>query len=354
MENPHVLCIVDSSIVFYKTFAPFAYATRQIETMADKRAVVDANFRKYVLSRIGMMIGRGTPLENVVFAVDCFRADNWRLDHVDEFKNWRKSASFEDESASRSDERELMKYARGLFFETILPGLCATGRRDSRRAATTMCVDRAEADDIIGTLVLRLLADHPSMRIRILSSDSDVVQLSHDRVCITGYDGEDVRERECRKYNVPTSIPHADLRKIVVRRKALFGDTSDSIKAACPAQFNRAFDAARVLDDECVVDLLSRDPARIEHYETNLLMVDMTRIDDRVRADIVRTWNRTGTRFPITAMTAEALVYVQDNSDRTRPKQGAGGWTVVVKRDKKSRDHPSSPDRDAASRRASR
>lgn len=109
------------------------------------------------------------------------------------------------------DEAKVNQIVRLMDYLKLLPVNC-------------MCIDRLEADDIIGFLCSKLYAEYRKSLVFVMSTDQDYMQLVNDRVSVYSPKEKKVYgvEQVVEKYGI-----HPD--KFLIY-KTLLGDNSDNIK----------------------------------------------------------------------------------------------------------------------------
>lgn len=135
----------------------------------------DFIFEEKLISKIESQCKVANPFvfkrQNIIFAIDCPRAEIWRRKIYPEYKLTRDTA---DRSKNKFDIGKMFAYA----YNQIIPKYCS-----ETNAKIIKCTS-AESDDIIAVLSRWLTERSPDNHVVILSSDRDMVQLHNDRVSI--------------------------------------------------------------------------------------------------------------------------------------------------------------------------
>lgn len=241
------LVCVDTSYFIFHTY----FSTRSRARIRDPDHVL-VEFRRLVLKRVDELIRRyRTRAENVVFAVDCPRADIWRHELIERYKGTR--------AAKGSDSFDAKSFR--VFFDAIEPELKA------RYRTCFLSCPGAEADDVAGVLARWKARQCPDWPMYVVSGDTDFVQLrtAHTEVVDATLE--------------PLDASGTDPAEALFC-KILCGDRSDNIppvKARLGAKTAKALYAS---PDR--MRALLEDPEVARRFEINTALVDLRRTPARI------------------------------------------------------------------------
>ena len=137
--------IIDSSyLVFYRFYATILWykrANRDVDTSGDYSWHTDKTYlekyKKIFFTSIQGLIKRfNVPYSNIIFALDCPRADIWRMPRIETYKANR------DDTQKSSSISHIFKYT----YNTVLPELI------ERYDVKMLKISRAEADDVAAVI----------------------------------------------------------------------------------------------------------------------------------------------------------------------------------------------------------
>lgn len=235
-----VLALDTSFFVFHQFFSARRRARADGATSGERadldrfvsqlRATITRKVREY-----------DVPAGNLVFLMDCARADIWRRGVYPEYK------------ATRGDK---VGFNAGAF-ETAMEEVV---KRFEGQGAVVLSHPHAEADDLAAG-VARWANACKVARLVIVTGDSDFLQLAGARVHVHTIYGE------CAL----SSLSCGDPQRLLLR-KILMGDKSDNIPSIRPRMGPKAADHWM---DVGVEKMLDNDPAARVNYERNRTLVDL-------------------------------------------------------------------------------
>ncbi len=194
---------------------------------------------------------------NIIFAKDCSRCNIWRNNFHSSYKDGR-------------DDR-LKNFNNKIFphvYKNILPKLI----KDYN--VKVFSVNKAEADDIIGILKIKIRNEHPDQEIYIITNDHDYLQLIDNKTYIFNLKGYDLKKKS--KGNSKTDL----LLKIIK------GDTSDNISSIFNKKVSENFAMKYVLDEKLLDDFLNSNEFAKKKFEDNQKLIDFNYIPNEIKTDI--------------------------------------------------------------------
>jgi 5'-3' exonuclease len=183
-----------------------------------------------------------TPVSNLVFLMDCPRGEIWRRRVLPEYK------------ATRGEKGGFDTRAFEAAVEQVVKPLQAQG-------AVVLAHPHSEADDLAAGVARWAKACDSSVRMVIVTGDSDFLQLATERVHIHTIYGD------CALARLACGDP-----RTLLLRKLLMGDKSDNIPAIRPRMGPKATDHWL---EEGVETLLADDPDARANFERNRTLIDL-------------------------------------------------------------------------------
>lgn len=239
-----ILLLDLSYYIFYRYYALLAWY-RKSSTAMDNDEDFLVRFERLFISSLMKMCNRlNIPPNRMYMVGDCPRWRIWRMDLLTTYKS------------NRENRQKVKPGVFELVYNTILPEL------RTKHGAQFICVDGAEADDVIGWIH----RNTPVVEKTILTNDHDYLQLKDDRTRIVNMHMVDI----CRK---GTGCPHKDL-----QMKILTGDVSDNITAVVSKKRASAYVA--MSRDQMLAQL--EEDGHLERYRENERLVDMRLIPDEI------------------------------------------------------------------------
>lgn len=197
------------------------------------------------------------PYENVVFCKDCIRDRIWRYEY---FANYKKSR----EERLATFNGDIFKHCYG----KLLPNM-------QERLKIQSCEHPiSEADDIVAIFTRSITSKFPESKIIIVTNDNDYLQLITDNVKLVNMKNMDLKDR--------LSTTPAMYLKI----KILMGDKSDNIPSVFPKCGEKK--AQQLAEDDAMLEeKLSKSDEFRERFELNTLLIDTTRVPDKIQQEIL-------------------------------------------------------------------
>ena len=279
--------LVDVSYaIFVKYFNTLAWYKANVDPAPCISDVVSCpSFRHKFISSFFQSVlkvctNTGVNPNNVLFAKDCRKRDVWR------------KALYPTYKVDRVHSSHFNGEVFGFVYGVVLPEW-----RERFTRSATVEVDRAEGDDIIGTIHRAVreeeaLADRaaPPRRMVVVTNDSDCLQLDDNRdTLIVNILGQDISYRS----------GHMSGRQFLYC-KILMGDRSDSI----PGAVNRCGfkTASRIVEEGIPADIAARDC-----FVRNKKLMDLAEVPSDIVLSIVMAVNRGTDVFGCLAAPAACL-----------------------------------------------
>ena len=189
----------------------------------------------------------------LVVGKDCKRRDIWRMEHYPAYK-----ASRVKEDTFEGGPLFQQAYQHGWF----------------QGAAGILQHPRLEADDCIALAVQRQLEITPRVKIYIITSDKDYLQLVEPRVQVYDLSFKNLAAQK-------SSHGHAEMDLFC---KIVMGDPSDNIPAIFPSCGPKT--ALKYYHDRAALDArLVKEPEAAEKFRLNTLLVDFRSIPAHFKAE---------------------------------------------------------------------
>jgi 5'-3' exonuclease len=237
-----VLALDTSFFVFHQFFS----SRRKTRLSSDAQPVdVRGELDRFV-TQLKATINRkmrdyDVPTNNLVFLMDCPRADIWRRRIYPEYKATRPTKTGFNTDAFATALQEVVEPFRS-------QGAIVLGHAHS------------EADDLAAG-VSRWARSNTATRLVIVTGDSDFLQLVGGCVHVHTIYGD------CALARLSCGDPHT-----LLLRKVLMGDKSDNIPAIRPRMGPKAADHWL---NEGVDAMLANDPAARKNYDKNKTLIDL-------------------------------------------------------------------------------
>ncbi len=264
--------IVDSSyLVFYRFYATILWykrANSDVDTSGNYSWHTDKiyleKYKKIFFTSIQGLIKRfNVPYSNIIFALDCPRADIWRMPHIETYKSNR------DDTTKSSSISHIFKYT----YDTVLPELI------ERYDVKLLKVNSAEADDVAAIVTGELLTKYPEREILIITNDCDYLQLLQPRVHIWNLQKKNIAERSKGNRNIDLQL------------KIILGDKSDNIPKCFPKCGERT--ALKYIENPDELErAFSKYPGSRKIYDRNTTIIDFNYIPDTIKAKIIEGFDK--------------------------------------------------------------
>jgi len=239
-----ILLIDTGYYVFYRYYATLRWyqfqKTKEEEidylNLFQTEDFVEA-FKKHIKQDIIKWNKKWNVDKNILFCIDCYRADIWRMNHCNTYKGTRvKVPTFNGDIFT-------------VFYDFI-------------KKENYMMIDfpNLEADDII-----YLIANKIKSNIIILTNDNDYLQMKKDNIELVNMQGKNLMDRSI-------GDPQKDL-----LLKIIIGDISDNIPSIKPKirkdTINKLINMSEI-DRETWID----ENGCRKAYELNKLLIDLSKI----------------------------------------------------------------------------
>lgn len=238
-----------------------------MEQIGSSKTSVDENLvRHMILNTIRTYVKKFKPTHGPEIVIACDNRNYWRREYYPHYKAGRKKA----------------RAASGHDWTTIFESLNKIRQELKENSPYKVIdVDGAEADDIIGTLTQKYSANE---KVMILSSDKDFAQLQR-------YPNVEQYSPILKKY-IKEPFPMAQLKQLIIR-----GDKSDGIPNILSA--DDCFITAtrqKPITEAKIINWMNQDPKdfcndeMLRNYSRNEMMIDLTKIPEKIRGDIINTY----------------------------------------------------------------
>ena len=259
--------LIDTSYLnFYRYYATLqwykkSHPTENIDEIEDWTIMPDfmKTYEKMYKKCIHDMISKyNIDPSKIIFAFDCKRDSIWRMAIRSDYKSGRK------EQQSNFKGGTVFRYSKN----EIIPELC------KKYNCNYICVDNAEADDIVGITKKYIRSKYPSDHIYIITSDHDYLQLIDENTKIYNLKNKCLNDKSC-----------GDSQKDLLI-KIIQGDASDSI----PACFDRCgYKTALKLanNNSMLLAKLESNEAYKKQFELNTQLIDMNKIPEYIQQSVI-------------------------------------------------------------------
>lgn len=238
-----ILLIDLSYFVFFRYFALISYYKK-----SDREFEFDdfmARFERLFQTNL-LKLSKNLKFEHsqTVLVGDCARSKIWRMEHLETYKS------------NRDNKHKIQPGVFEVIYNQIIP------RMQSVHGIRYVCVDGAEADDVIGWIHRHM----SNTRKVIITNDNDYLQLADDMTTIMNLQMKNIVERGI-----------GDPRKDLIH-KILTGDVSDNITGIVSSK--RAMLLVNLEEDELLETL--KKERLYEKYLHNKRLIDMRNIPDYI------------------------------------------------------------------------
>lgn len=256
-DGDHPILLIDLSyFVFFRYFALISYykkSEREFE-FEDFMSRFERLFQTNLFK-----LSKTLKFEHsqIVLVGDCARSKIWRMEHLESYKS------------NRDNKHKIQPGVFEMIYNQIIP------RMRTSYGIRYVCVDGAEADDVIGWIHRQM----PNTRKVIITNDNDYLQLADDMTVLMNLQMKNIVERGI-------GDPKKDL-----LYKILIGDVSDNITGIVPPK--KAMLLVNMKEEEMYSAL--RKDSLYEKYLYNKRLIDMCSIPDSIEEAIrlkVRICNR--------------------------------------------------------------
>lgn len=238
-----------------------------MEQIGSSKSSVDENLvRHMILNTIRTYVKKFKTTHGPEVVIACDNRNYWRREYFPFYKAGRKKA------------RESSGHDWSSIFESL-----NKIREELKEFSPykVIDVDGAEADDVIGILVQKYSA---TQKIMILSSDKDFAQLQR-------YPNVEQYSPILKKY-IKEPFPLVQLKQLIIR-----GDKSDGIPNILSSD-NVFIEGIRQkpITEAKIINWLNQEPKEfcnddmIRNYTRNELMIDLTKIPDNLRLNVLNTY----------------------------------------------------------------
>jgi 5'-3' exonuclease len=238
-----------------------------MEQIGSSKSSVDENLvRHMILNTIRTYVKKFKATHGPEIVIACDNRNYWRREYYVHYKAGRKKAR----AASGHDWTSIFESLNKIRLEL-----------KENSPYKVIDVDGAEADDIIGTLTQKYSANE---KVMILSSDKDFAQLQR-------YPNVEQYSPILKKY-IKEPFPLIQLKQLIIR-----GDKSDGIPNILSA--DDCFITAtrqKAITEAKIIKWINQEPKEfcndemLRNYSRNELMIDLTKIPEKVRLDILNTY----------------------------------------------------------------
>lgn len=238
-----------------------------MEQIGSSKTSVDENLvRHMILNTIRTYVKKFKESHGPEVVIACDNRNYWRKEFFQYYKAGRKKA------------RDSSGHDWASIFESL-----NKIRQELKENSPykVIDVDGAEADDIIGVLTQKYSANE---KIMILSSDKDFAQLQR-------YPNVEQYSPILKKY-IKESLPLVQLKQLIIR-----GDKSDGIPNILSADDCIVSGVRqKAITETKIVNWLNQDPKEfctddmLRNYSRNELMIDLTKIPEKVRDGVLNSY----------------------------------------------------------------
>lgn len=238
-----------------------------MEQIGSSKSSVDENLvRHMILNTIRTYVKKFKESHGPEVVIACDNRNYWRRGYFSQYKAGRKKA----------------RDSSGHDWTSIFESLNKIRQELKENSPYKVIdVDGAEADDVIGTLVQKYSANE---KIMILSSDKDFAQLQR-------YPNVEQYSPILKKY-IKEPFPLVQLKQLIIR-----GDKGDGIPNIlssddCFITGTRQ----KPITEAKIIKWLNQDPKEfcndemLRNYTRNEMMIDLSKIPENVRLDILNTY----------------------------------------------------------------
>jgi 5'-3' exonuclease len=270
-KDGNILFIDLSYYIFYRYYALMSWYNKQeyeeinIENLSEDIIFKEKYIRLFISSIKRLQDKFGINNEEVIFAQDCCRCEIWRNNYYEDYKKGREE-----------NVEKFNPYCFTLTYREIIPLL-------EKRGYNSLKIDRAEADDIVGILKMRIRDIYENKKIYIITNDKDYLQLLDNNTEIYNGQGLNIAKKSL-------GDAYIDLEMKIMR-----GDSSDNIKSI--------FTGRRVTNKK-LLEILNSDNREIElknflekyfelnpesedRYNLNRILIDMREIPYDIKNNIL-------------------------------------------------------------------
>jgi 5'-3' exonuclease len=241
-----------------------------MEQIGSSRTVVDESLvRHMILNTIRTYVKKFKETYGPEVVIACDNKNYWRREIFPYYKAGRKKA----------------REASGHDWNTIFE--CLNKIRDELKTHSpykVITVDTCEADDIIATLVQKFSA---TQKIMILSSDKDFAQLQK-------YSNVEQFSPILKKH-IKEPLPAAQLKQMIIR-----GDKGDGIPNILSADDVFVTGGRqKPITEVKIINWMNQEPKEfcnedmLRNYSRNQTLIDLTKIPERLTAEILHTYENT-------------------------------------------------------------
>jgi 5'-3' exonuclease len=233
---------------------------------SSKSSVDESLVRHMILNTIRTYVKKFKESHGPEVVIACDNRNYWRREYFPHYKAGRKKA----------------RAASGHDWTSIFDSLNKIRQELKENSPyKVLDIDGAEADDIIGTLVQKYSSNE---KIMILSSDKDFAQLQR-------YPNVEQFSPILKKY-IKEPFPLVQLKQLIIR-----GDKSDGIPNIL--SLDDCFVTAtrqKPITEAKIIKWLNQDPGEfctedmLRNYNRNELMIDLTKIPQPLRENIINTY----------------------------------------------------------------
>jgi 5'-3' exonuclease len=265
-EKASILLIDTSYVVFARYYSALTWYKASINRNPDVTTLFDSpvfqnKFSDLFNSSINKVLdAHCEPDAQVVFARDCTRNSVWRRAHFEGYKK------------SRAQNSNFNSEAFGHAYNDVIP------RRLASSAEVMIGSAGAEGDDVIGVIHAHLRDKKSEALVVILPNDNDCIQLSDDRTRVINLLQQDVAQR--RGDLTPSQF---------LRYRILSGDRSDNIPSIAPRCGPKTANRLVTEHEEETLRRIYGD----KPYDRNDLLMNMRKVPEGIREDIVRQFSDT-------------------------------------------------------------
>lgn len=211
----------------------------------------------------------------IIYIIDCSKKDIWRNHYYPSYKMHRYDKKLEFDI---SESFEFLK-------EYLIPILC------EKHGSKIIKVDNAEADDIIGHIILKKYETEKRTDNIIIASDRDISQLCNYAKMYDLFKTEITIETTYRQDKVETLIEDTEDVPTFLLYKALKGDNSDKINGFRPRTGPKT--AAKFINNKDELkEICNNDKESFQRLKNNLKIMDFKRMPERIKNDIWKEWEK--------------------------------------------------------------
>lgn len=219
-----------------------------------------SKYEKMYLQSILKIIGKDLDNSLVIFCNDAPMKTLWRNEVDINYKTNRKTLIQTWHFGS------VGKYTKHVIIPKIL----------ENKLFKRIQVEKAEADDIIGTIAHYLESKHPNIELYIVSGDSDFYQLCRENVYIYNYK---------QKKQIQFSKEEANA---ILLKKIINGDPSDSIKPIlCGVKISREQKAQIFKNPDKLKEFLNQNPKIKEKFKINNKLINLSFVPANIKKQII-------------------------------------------------------------------